>query len=182
MTIDELCERNMNLVPYMIYKMGLNKLRDDLLDIGYIGLVKGCKSYNGSVAESTYLCTCIKIEIAKYMRYLKRGKRDINIPIVSLNTNVSETTELWELLDDGTNFVNDIIADDLYECLCKTIHEVVIEDNSNKKDRNESMYHMWLTGKGYTELSKEFNITKQRCQQILERLNLKVANKMKNFV
>ena len=75
--IDSIVRRNMPLVPMIIKRMGLQDRYDDFVDIGWIGLVRGCWKYNpeSGFTESTWLCKCIYNEICNEIKTENRKKR-----------------------------------------------------------------------------------------------------------
>lgn len=93
--IDDLCERNLNLVPYVINKLGLRDKADDYIDIGWIGLVIGCKKYNKDLGynESTFLTNYIKYYIYNQLRKERRALNGLKeYDILSLDYDINDDT------------------------------------------------------------------------------------------
>lgn len=70
-------EDNKNLVYYYVNKQyGSRNDKEDLYQVGFIGLLKACKSYEGrnGAKFSTFAIVCIKNEISCYLRKENREK------------------------------------------------------------------------------------------------------------
>lgn len=69
--VDDMIIRNLNLVPYVIKKLGLGDKYEDYVDVGWIGLVVGCKTFDDTrgIEESTYLYKCIKTYICNQIKH-----------------------------------------------------------------------------------------------------------------
>lgn len=81
--IDDMIVENRALVNKVMKDMRCHwDTRDEyreMHDAGVMGLIKGAQSYNKSISKpSTYLYTCIKHEICKYIYLKERAKRKID--------------------------------------------------------------------------------------------------------
>lgn len=179
--IDKMCERNMGLIPFVINRMGLNKFEDELTDICYIALVNGCKTYNGSVTESTYLYACIRYACICHMKFLQRQCRDLKISKISLDTQVGDDTTLGDLITNGEDEMKIVELNEIYEYWLNVIHEVTHE-GCQKGDRNEQMYLSYVNGCTKTAIGDKYGITRERASQIINRLDYKIRKKMKEYL
>lgn len=83
--INDIVERNINLVPFVLKRMGLIRKYDEYVDIGWIGLVYGAKNYDETKGkESTFLYKSIKTAIQWYLSFENRQKRS-GVEILSLD-------------------------------------------------------------------------------------------------
>jgi len=100
--IDDLVTRNMKLAPFMINKLGLGHKMDDYIDLAWIGLVKGAKTYDPEKGkESTYLCNAIYLYLSGYLQ--GEARKNKNKPIMLsldyvLPVNENETYTLGDTL------------------------------------------------------------------------------------
>lgn len=106
------------LIYLVLSKMNLMKEACELVDIGYIGLVNGYRTYDKNKgALSNYLVTCIKHEILKFFIYQKAKKRQ-GITI-SLSTIINGNAELQDIIPDlnALDVDKKIFYDILYDCI-----------------------------------------------------------------
>lgn len=148
-------EINLNLVDYVIYDMNLNYLKDEIIDIGYIGYTKALNTYTEEKGTFVnYACTCIKNEILRYLIRMNRKKRIKNT--ISLNTAPPESDV--ELI----NYVPDEF--DLEETVTRKIMFEEIRDIA-KKNLSGGKYLMfelfYVDGYEPTQLSKMFGVNSE---------------------
>ena len=76
-----LIERNLRLVVYIARKFENTGVREDLVSIGTIGLIKAINTFNPSknIKLATYASRCIENEILMYLRRNNRIKTEISI-------------------------------------------------------------------------------------------------------
>lgn len=138
--IDELCERNLKLVPYVINRLGLNNRFEDYVDVGWIGLVIGCKKYDENLGfnESTYLTSYIKYFIYNQLKY-ERKHNVIDNDIISLDYSINDESFIDFIPSDfdiDEEFNKSVIKQAIEECLkedmdkrkTKVKHSDVIKD------------------------------------------------------
>lgn len=92
--VNDIVERNLPLVKYMIKRMNLQDRFEDFVDIGWIALVDGAKKYNPdlNIKESTFLCQHIRFYFMNQLSYEnKECRRTKDLDIRSLE---------YELEDD----------------------------------------------------------------------------------
>ena len=108
---------NEKLVFYVYNKLTPNDFvinnRDDLIQEGYIGLLKAEKSYdpNKGVKFSTYATMCIRNAMLLYMRQIKKDRKNI-----SLNSILDEDSqlELVDVLSEDSNFDDKMMVDFIF--------------------------------------------------------------------
>ena len=79
---EKLITENMRLVPYVLKRIGMIQSDpdfEDLMQTGYIGLIKAARTFNKDKSKfATYALTCIRNEIFMFFR-----KENKNIKIIS---------------------------------------------------------------------------------------------------
>ena len=120
---DRMVKDNIRLIHLVMKDHNLLYMKDELYDIGLIGLTKGIKTFDKSLGyrESTYMYTCIKTEIVGYLRKLNTQKRTL-FKEVSLNTKIKTSKTDGEGIE-----LMDTIADE----------RVDFEENVEIEERNE---------------------------------------------
>ena len=96
---NEFCKQWKGLVYKIAFKYSHNIMRlelDDLMQIGYIGLLEGAKSYDeaSEVPLINYLSICISHTILKEFQSSKRDKRKLNWNSISLSTPTTDTDDM----------------------------------------------------------------------------------------
>ena len=79
---NKLIEHNLRLVAHIVKKYDKeNKMTDDLISIGTIGLIKGVDTFKPSknVKITTYCARCIENEILMYFRKNNKYTKDVSI-------------------------------------------------------------------------------------------------------
>lgn len=76
--VNDIIERNMKIVPFVINRMGLGRKIDDYIDVGWIGLIYGAKHYDSSKGkESTILYKSVQYAIFHQLDYERRRKCEV---------------------------------------------------------------------------------------------------------
>ena len=89
---EKLFLENENLIYYVLKRLGVYHLKNELYDVGAIGLMKGINSYNSNLSQpTTYLYRCIANEIM--MTFRKK-----QLDTVSLYTEIDENITLEDYL------------------------------------------------------------------------------------
>lgn len=132
--------------------------KDDLIQEGYIGLLKAQKNYNPDkgIKFSTYATMCIRNEMLLYMRQIKKDKRNI-----SLNSILDEENqlELVDVLSENSNFDNKMMIDFIF--------------NSKELDEKEQKVLKKLyIGYKQIELKKEFNVGHRFFKRLFDKLKV----------
>lgn len=158
MTKEEIVLKNQNLVYFVLNKMCIFDLqeREDLFDLGMIGLIKGLKTYDETKgALSTYLFICIRSSIQTYIRK-KRCKT------ISLNEPLYEDVFLEDTISDGTCFEKDIERKLYLEDKMKVLSD-------REKDCLIRNYGLFGHKKETQEqLAKRFNVSQNMISQIIK--------------
>lgn len=151
------------IINFTINKMKLGYRRDELFDIGMIGFVQGINTYDETKGYQyiSYLYDCIKNEILHHLLYESRKKR--NFETVSLNTMISDDTELQDLLGYETDYSEDNYKDELIQ---------TINDRMSFMTTKEQLVFNHLYGlNGYDELTskqitEKYGFSRQSIYQI----------------
>lgn len=119
---NKLIEHNLRLVAHIVKKFErIEKINDDLISIGTIGLIKGIDSFKPDKKNklTTYVARCIENEILMYFRSNKK-----NLNNVSLNDAIGHDSEGNEI-----SLMDVIKSDD--EDIVEALHR---NDNINNID------------------------------------------------
>lgn len=158
---------DIKLIYYVIKKMGLLYMQDEIIDVAYIGYTKALKGYKKeNSAFSTFAFKCIKNEILRYLLTENREKRRTNTSAISLNSKVNEHTE-----DEFIEFIPDDF--DLEE----TIETKIIVENIKNKaktiltERQYKIFEMRFVDElTLEEIATKTNMTRSNCGQIVKRI------------
>ena len=91
---DELVKQNLGLVGLVLKGIVKeNQDRDDLFQIGSIGLIKAAQSFDESkkIKFATYACQCIQNEIL--MEFRRQGGKSRNAPTLSFEAPIKRNNE-----------------------------------------------------------------------------------------
>lgn len=113
----KLIEHNLRLVAHIVKKFEpLEKMNDDLISIGTIGLIKGIDTFkiNKNNKLTTYVSRCIENEILMFFRSNKKNNNNVSLndsigydkdgnEINLIDVIKSDSLELDELLHNKTN-------------------------------------------------------------------------------
>lgn len=151
-----------NLIYFIINKLGLSYMQEEIIDVAYIGYTRALNSYTEDKgAFSTLAYTCIKNEILRYLKQSEMNVRKANFGCLSLNVicNEQEDEHIDIIKDD---FDLEKFATD------KMLFEKVLE--TAKKILNEKQYDVliWYYMWDYTdnEIAKSMNVSVKRVNQI----------------
>lgn len=183
--INELCERNLNLVPYVINTLGLRNKEDDYIDIGWIGLVVGCKKYDETLGfkESTYLTNYIKYFIYSQLNYERRHKNGLNQNIISLDFNINDESFIDFIpsdfdIDEEFNksfikqAINDCLKYDMTDRKTKVNHADVIKD----------LYGINTNPLKTKEISKKYGISHTAIRDIRNKFRRNLKRRLKLII
>ena len=177
---DELVKQNLGLVGLVV--KGLvkqNQDRDDLFQIGSIGLIKAAQSFDESkkIKFATYACQCIQNEIL--MEFRRQGGKSRNAPTLSFEAPIKGNNEGKKLV------VGDIIVDqkqnfeEQKECI--EMLQEVLNYIINKLEFKERYIVLCRAG-GITqdELAEQLQISQSFTSRI-EKNSIKKLTRFVNF-
>ena len=177
---DELVKQNLGLVGLVV--KGLvkqNQDRDDLFQIGSIGLIKAAQSFDESkkIKFATYACQCIQNEIL--MEFRRQGGKSRNAPTLSFEAPIKGNNEGKKLA------VGDIIVDqkqnfeEQKECI--EMLQEVLNYIINKLEFKERYIVLCRAG-GITqdELAEQLQISQSFTSRI-EKNSIKKLTRFVNF-
>ena len=166
---------NRNLIYHVLKKNNLYYRKDELYDLGLIGLTKAINTYNSNkdIKFSTYAFICIENEIKQELRKENGTKRKANKDTISLNIEISSKDNNIELQDTIASNIN---IEEEYEKK-ETIKELYSNINKLKNaDKKLICYYFGIgcNKKSQEELSKIFNVSQaqvsRRIKAILKKL------------
>lgn len=131
----------------------------DYYDAGQLGLIRAINEYDYSSKKTPFFYSCIKREILNFFHYKTFNKRKINFMLLnSLNKEVGEDTELYELIEDEkVDIERYIIKQEQYETLYKAINML----KPTYKKLICDYYGIGTDSKTFDELAITYKITKQ---------------------
>lgn len=102
---EKLILHNMRLVVHISKKFFALNENEDLISVGYFGLVKGLDNFKicKNVRLSTYLGRCIENEILMYLRKLKKHENCISLETALGKFKDEKEFKLAEILSDESN-------------------------------------------------------------------------------
>ena len=120
---NKLIEHNLRLVAHIVKKYDKeNKITDDLISIGTIGLIKGVDTFKPSknVKITTYCARCIENEILMYFRKNNKYTKDVSInDSLGYDKDGNNITIQDVLKTEDVNFCEDIELKDNIKLLYK---------------------------------------------------------------
>lgn len=153
-------------------------------DAGLEGLIRGAKTYKpGTYKPSTYLVTCVRHQISKYIQLSETANRKINkLKMTSLDNVVGEDndTTLGELIkDESIDIEREVEQKIQIEGIIK-----MLDSMKNQKDALAIKMHYGLDGytpKTYEEIGKEFGVTNRMICIRVNRAIKRLRDKSKNI-
>lgn len=154
--VDKLIKDNINLVYYVIHRLGL-KVNDDLVSEGRLALVIAAKGYSPDkgVKFSTYATKTIRGYILTYVnrrkpiiKPLRDGSKYIQAPMVDVEDDI-----LWEMVGtDEKTMESQVFVDDFIKSLNK---------------REQIVVNGLLDDKTQAEIGKELSISQVQVYRII---------------
>lgn len=155
--INKICEENIGLVYMVVNKIKCKYDREDLISEGMIGLFNGAKTYDKTknIKLSTYLTTCIKNEISKYLIANGRYKRKSQEEAISLNglVGAEDDKELINIIEVDYNLEEHVLNKIEMENLLKNLDTYLTEREAI------IIKGLYLIGKSQKEIGKELNLS-----------------------
>lgn len=200
----EMAERNIGLVYHIINKYCYKKINENHVDVysvnrvydvadfvgaGYVGLCKGCMTYDNTkgFTESTYLSICILTEVRREVYKNNPFKHDFETPnneiqyslnYVVLDEKTNDKLELIDFMIDESQSIESLSDFHVLEIIDNGINEIF------KTQRKQEQVRKWVELKslGYsqTEIAKEFGCSRAEVSRGL-RLLYKYVKKELNL-
>lgn len=176
----KLIEHNLRLVAHIVKKFErIEKINDDLISIGTIGLIKGIDSFKPDKKNklTTYVARCIENEILMYFRSNKK-----NLNNVSLNDAIGHDSEGNEISLIDVIKSND---EDIVDYLHRNENLANIDDylsilNSREKEIIIKRYGLYDTDElTQKEIAEELNISRSYVSRIEKRAISKIYRECK---
>lgn len=175
---DELVISHMDMVYFIIKKMGLYHKLEDYVDIGMIGLVKAGRDFDETKGYkfSTFAYTYVYREILRQIQTENYHNRKINQMTVPLDKPLTESgMTLLDTIASDINIekeVEDII-------LFEKINEII--DTLNEEDKFTMKSYYELNGyekKNMREVAEILNISKGCVGQRIQKAIKKIGEKL----
>ncbi len=177
---NKLIEHNLRLVAHIVKKFdSKEKMTDDLISIGTIGLIKGIDTYkdNKKTKITTYAARCIQNEILMYFRANQKRNNDVFLSDSIGYDKEGNEISLIDVLEDNTeDYVEIINEKDNIQMLKKYLNLLTDKEKEIIKKR------YGLNGedeKTQKEIAKELNISRSYVSRIEKRALTKI---LKEFV
>ena len=146
---NKLIEENLNLIPYIykryVIKDDLTKRwREDILQEGYLGLVRAAKNYNpdSSLSFSTLSHISVKRAMWSFIRILHNQNPQ---NLISLDTEIKDEdhgiTTIGDLILDSNNMEQDIINKELFKYEKDLFDQLLLLCPPKRKEIFELYYH-----------------------------------------
>ena len=168
--ITDIVNRNLNLVPYVMKKLGVLNKYDDYVDIGWIGLVVGCKKYDSSkdVKESTFLCDYIKYYILNQLFYERRQMRNNNdVEILSFDMQVIEDESFYDCIPCDFDLEYEFNV----SFILQEVNNVLMFD---MKKHHGSLNHVDVV----KDIASKYNVSRETVQDIRQKFRKKLRKRL----
>ena len=163
--------KNENLIYYVLKKLGVYHLKDELYDAGVVGLMKGINSYNPDLSQpTTYLYRCIANEV---MMTFRKKKLDV----VSIYTEIDENITLEDYLPSDYNLEYEVEKQIYIEKLYENLKELT----EMECDVVMSYYGVFGIEKiSQEKLSKKYNTSQANISRLIKKTLMKLRKMMIN--
>lgn len=181
--ITEMVTRNLNLVPYVMKVLGVLNKYDDYIDIGWIGLVAGCRKYDSSkdVKESTFLCDYIKYYILNQLLYERRQMRNNNdIEIVSFDMQVIEDESFYDCIPSDFNLESEFNV----SFILQEINNVLTLDmkkhhgSLNHVDVVKDIFGIGVEKMAIKDIALKYNVSRETIQNVRDKFRKKLRKRL----
>ncbi|APT75316.1 RNA polymerase sigma70 factor [Marinitoga sp. 1137] len=147
----------------------------DLMQIGYVGLIQAVYSYNEEKTTkfSTFAYLNISSEIKSFITYLNREKNKVLSDAVSIESmfeNYSEDSDYYFEVPSEVNLHQSAIYNYIFE---RTIDQM--------KDLEKDIVKMWLENNSYDEISQNIGVPKKKVDNTIQKFK-KIANRVMKYV
>lgn len=172
---NKLIEHNLRLVAHIVKKFdSKEKMTDDLISIGTIGLIKGIDTYkdNKKTKITTYAARCIQNEILMYFRANQKRNNDVFLSdSIGFDKEGNEISLIDVLEDNSEDYVEMINAKDNINMLKKYLTLLTDKEKEIIKKRYGLNNEEEKTQK---EIAKELNISRSYVSRIEKRALTKI--------
>ena len=144
---------------------------NDLMQIGYIGLIKAYNKYNidKSTLFTSYAYNSIQQEILNYIRDENRRKDQYDLTLNNLIIGDYDNTEVMYTLPNEN-----------YNIESEGILKVVIYNfiQTLKKDKHKQIINLFLEGQMQSDIYKQLNCSKEMVRQVVKKLRNYIRKEM----
>ena len=174
----KLIEHNLRLVAHIVKKYDTkDKITDDLISIGTIGLIKGIDSFKNdkNIKLTTYAAKCIQNEILMYFRNNKKHNNDVSLnDTIGYDKDGNEINLIDIIKSDDEDIVDMLHNKDSIDTLIEYLDIL----NEREKEIIIKRYGLFnnkeLTQK---EISSKLKISRSYVSRIEKRALLKIYKK-----
>ena len=174
----KLIEHNLRLVAHIVKKYEIkDKITDDLISIGTIGLIKGIDSFKNdkNIKLTTYAAKCIQNEILMYFRNNKKHNNDVSLnDTIGYDKDGNEINLIDIIKSDDEDIVDMLHNKDSIDTLIEYLDIL----NEREKEIIIKRYGLFnnkeLTQK---EISSKLKISRSYVSRIEKRALLKIYKK-----
>lgn len=178
MTTNEKIMKHYRLIYLIINELHCNRNdEDEYFFYGLMGLYNGINTYNSTkgIKETTYYSRCIKNAIIMQFNYKSRAKRNNKKYEISINTPLSDTHTIEDILVSNINIEEEIIRKEQLELIYKTLNEA---RNSRFKQYLYEFYGINQPRKKLKEIALKHGVSEHNVgtsiKQGIERIRKKV--------
>jgi len=175
-TKEELVLKNMPLAYNFAKKIMANNIieqyeMEEIEQVGKMGLIKAARTYNGSVAFSTYASRCIINEINYFFRRNNRHYNKSSLDeVISIDLDDNEITLGEVVKDSKSEFVERVVNDRVIE---KTLNVIL----NTFSTRDIYIFFRGVLKKSQSETARKLNIG----QPVVSRRYAKLLKKSKTI-
>lgn len=174
-----LIEHNIRLVIHLVIKKFKTEDYDkaELVSVGNIGLMKAIKYFDTSrnIEFSSYASRCIYNEILMFLRKNKKNLNLDSIDRIMFNDDDDQGLEIKDILDDGTDLVEDYITKEKYKVIRNVVNEL------SGHDREVIiLYFGFFENNTHSqeEISKKLKISQSYVSRVLKNTIKKIAYRL----
>ena len=172
--MDELVLENERLIYFVMNKLHITYLRDEIYEVGMIGLVRASKTYSKEKGTfSTYACKCIQNEISHELSKINSKKR--NYKTVSLSQPITEDEQmtLEDVIPSDVNIEKDILLKEQINYLYWLMEHVL------SNDEKELIKRYYGLGKHESSFQKDLATTLHFSKTTINKRLKKALRKLK---
>ena len=179
--MNDLVKSNEGLIYFVINKLHLSYMQDDIYDLGLIGLVRASQTYSEDKGSfSTYACKCIANEFTRELKKINSKKR--NGITISLSQTLTEDEHLTieDIIPSDINIEEDILLKEQMEQLYSLMNKFLDKEELEIIERSFGL-------NGYEEttqadlakiLNKNKSVINKKLQKALNKLRARVPREI----
>lgn len=172
--LEDIYKENKNLIWSIYHKLKPNVThmdRDDWFQVGSIGLIKAIKTYDAEkgFSFSTFAWRIVENEMLMELRKYTAKKRSNDLPDISINTPITETSTIEDVLQDMDNLEDMVINNEMKKEIAYSLPELLTT-------REAKILASTLIGYSQSEIARQMSISQAQVSRILNKTIIKVRN------